>query len=207
MNKFNLVIVDLQYDFADSCGSMYVNGACDLPDKIGKFIERNRDNIDRVIFTVDWHIPKHPSFTEQGGPWPPHCIEHSRGASISQDLINKINSLGLVMDFIEKGYLEEEYGAFENIQYKWNKYLYMDSYYYVLSNKYYDSSISIYSPDKKLDFVVCGLCGDYCVMETMKNLMKEPNFTVKAYNDGILSIDGGEKFENFVKENNIEIVE
>ena len=206
MNKFNLVIVDLQYDFYDSCGSMTVPGACDLPEKIGKFIEEHKDEIDRVIFTLDWHYPSHDSFEEYGGQWPTHCVQYTKGASLPTDLIKKIHDLKIVTQFIEKGHFAEEYGAFENIKRRWDKYGLEKSNVFNLSSKFNDSSIAIASVDRKLDFVVCGLCGDYCVMETMKNLMKEPNFTVKAYKEGTLSIDGGEKFDKFIEENNIEIV-
>ena len=34
-----------------------------------------------VVFTRDWHPPRHASFTEQGGPWPSHCVSGSRGAA------------------------------------------------------------------------------------------------------------------------------
>ncbi|MCH5167360.1 MAG: isochorismatase family protein [Erysipelotrichales bacterium] len=207
MNKFNLVIVDLQYDFYDSCGSMTVPGACNLPEKIGKFIEEHKDEINRVIFTLDWHYPSHSSFEENGGKWPTHCVQYTKGASLPSELVNKISNLGLHIQFIEKAHYEEEYGAFENIQYRWNKYDIESSNYYRLFNRFDDSCIAISAPDKRMDFVVCGLCGDYCVMETMKNLMKEPNFTIKAYKEGILSMDNGEKFDKFIEENNIEVVE
>lgn len=208
MSKFNLVIVDLQYDFYDPCGSMYVNGAYDLPDKIGSFIEKHKDDINKIIFTLDWHTPKHSSFTEQGGPWPAHCIEYSRGASLPQDLLNKINSLDIITSFFEKGHYDEEYGAFANINYRsWDKYDLDEPNYYVLANESFDSSVSVYSTNGEFNFVVCGLCGDYCVMETMKNLMKVPKFNIKVFKDGILSIDNGEKFENFIKENNIKTIE
>lgn len=207
MNKFNLVIVDLQYDFYDSCGSMTVPGACDLPEKIGKFIEEHKDEINRVIFTLDWHYPGHGSFEENGGQWPVHCVQYTKGASLPTDLVNKINDLKIATQFIEKGHYAEEYGAFENIRYRWDKYAMNYPNKYKLSNKFDNSSVYISSPDKNIEFVVCGLCGDYCVMETMKNLMNCKDFTVKAYKEGTLSIDGGEKFDKFIEENNIEIVE
>ena len=205
MHKFNLVIVDLQYDFYDSCGSMYVTGACDLPEKIGKFIEKHKDEINQVIFTLDWHNPKHISFNEQGGPWPSHCVNYTKGASLPTDLVNKIKDLGITMHFCTKGEFDEEYGAFSKIDSEYNNEGNLKTF-YKLSNNLGLRKAYVGSKTGNVDFVVCGLCGDYCVMETMKNLMKEPNFAIKAYKEGTLSIDGGEKFDKFIKENNIEIV-
>lgn len=39
-----------------------------------------------VFFTRDWHPPNHISFVSQGGPWPPHCVQGSRGAEFHPSL-------------------------------------------------------------------------------------------------------------------------
>jgi nicotinamidase-related amidase len=39
-----------------------------------------------VISTQDWHPANHISFKEQGGPWPPHCVQGSRGAELHSEL-------------------------------------------------------------------------------------------------------------------------
>jgi nicotinamidase/pyrazinamidase len=36
--------------------------------------------------TRDWHPKGHCSFAEQGGPWPPHCIQDTEGAAFSAEL-------------------------------------------------------------------------------------------------------------------------
>ena len=36
-------------------------------------------DFDLVVATRDWHPPDHASFAAQGGPWPPHCVQGSRG--------------------------------------------------------------------------------------------------------------------------------
>jgi len=39
-----------------------------------------------VYAARDWHPRGHPSFREEGGEWPPHCLQDSSGASFHQDL-------------------------------------------------------------------------------------------------------------------------
>jgi nicotinamidase/pyrazinamidase len=39
-----------------------------------------------VFATRDWHPPDHCSFAAQGGPWPPHCVARSAGATFAPGL-------------------------------------------------------------------------------------------------------------------------
>src|SRR3712207_8780048 len=36
--------------------------------------------------THDTHPPDHSSFVDQGGPWPPHCVEGTSGWQLHPDL-------------------------------------------------------------------------------------------------------------------------
>ena len=58
-----LVVVDVQRDFFDPSGSLYVGGSEVLPEKIAELA----GGYDAVIFTLDWHPANHCSFAEQGG--------------------------------------------------------------------------------------------------------------------------------------------
>jgi nicotinamidase/pyrazinamidase len=40
----------------------------------------------QVFATRDWHPPGHCSFAAQGGPWPPHCVAGTDGASFAPGL-------------------------------------------------------------------------------------------------------------------------
>lgn len=42
--------------------------------------------VDLVICSRDWHPKDHCSFGEQGGPWPPHCVQKTPGAKIVPSL-------------------------------------------------------------------------------------------------------------------------
>ena len=39
-----------------------------------------------MVATRDWHPPDHGSFREQGGPWPPHCVQGTHGAELHDSL-------------------------------------------------------------------------------------------------------------------------
>ncbi|MHA2394674.1 MAG: isochorismatase family protein [Promethearchaeota archaeon] len=39
-----------------------------------------------IYATRDWHPPNHISFKTQGGPWPEHCIQNTKGSEFHEDL-------------------------------------------------------------------------------------------------------------------------
>ena len=49
---------------------------------------------------------------------------------------------------------------------------------------------------------MCGLAGDYCVMETTKNLLEIPEIhgEIMLFLPGIRSIDGGTKLKTWAEE-------
>lgn len=73
-----LLIVDVQGDFMD--GSLSVPGWEKAFDNIEDVI-RNGGH-DLLIASRDWHPADHCSFTEQGGPWPAHCVQGTPGAEL-----------------------------------------------------------------------------------------------------------------------------
>ena len=95
-----------------------------------------------------------------------------------------------------------EYGAFEKI----GTYAYDDgSLDIITNNKMNNSPVHI----KNTDIIVCGIAGDYCVMNTIKNLLKYKgplDLNISIYKDGIASIDGGKALDEFVKENNLKYI-
>ena len=201
---FNLVVVDMQYDFCDPEGTMYVDGASKLAEKIAQFIGINKyDRISNIIFTRDSHSLSHCSLQRNGGQWPNHCIAGTIGEGIPVNLIEACwfdNETYKPYSIFNKGEYNssEEYGAFNSI---------------ITHNTDGRTWYSLEGHSSRIDiitntnFVVIGLCGDYCVMETMKNLMQCKDFNVMTIPELVLSIDGGEKFEQFIKENNIKTIE
>ena len=199
--KETLVIVDRQKDFTDSLGSLYVLGAEDTELNTLKYIERNSDRIKEVIFTVDWHLPSDKSFERNGGTWPDHCLQFSEGAGISDVLYKACIEHNIPIQIFRKGEVSthEEYGAFEIMsRYGDNLVLF--------NNCIMDSCVQVTTNN----VVVCGLAGDYCVKETIKNLLEHSKttglFNVSVFKDGISSIDGAETLERFINENNLNVV-
>lgn len=70
-----LVVVDPQNDFCPG-GALAVSGG----DRIFGPINRVMPLFPIVFATQDWHPANHRSFREQGGPWPVHCVQGTRGA-------------------------------------------------------------------------------------------------------------------------------
>src|SRR3954470_7651240 len=79
-----LVVVDYQNDFASPDGALSVAGGDALAGRINDLIRSG--DYDLVVATRDWHPANHGSFTEQGGTWPVHCVQGTRGAELHPSL-------------------------------------------------------------------------------------------------------------------------
>ena len=178
-----LVIVDFQYDFADSNGSLYVKGAEEAQKNVVELIRKG--GFDQVILTRDWHKTCDKSFKDNGGIWPVHCVEDTPGAQVMDEIINALNEVGANYVYSNKGTNPdvEEYGAFSSI------------------TRNEDNTVTLHNVDDNhkitltahAEVIVCGIAGDYCVYETTKNLVDCGLFNVSLYLPGIASIDGGAK--------------
>ncbi|WP_434341811.1 isochorismatase family protein [Mycoplasma putrefaciens] len=80
MNKA-LIIVDYQYDFACSNGSLYVKGAEELSNKIFELSKKRKQQGWIVVATKDWHPKNHCSFNQ----WPSHCVQNTKGSELYFD--------------------------------------------------------------------------------------------------------------------------
>lgn len=186
-----LVIVDCQNDFIT--GTMSVKGAKTAVEEIKKFIKKYKDNLDKIIFTVDWHPYNHMSFKRSGGQFPSHCVQYTPGACIEPKLLKYVQSLNIDYEVSQKGTIEEveQCGAFDEIEFVTDE----------LGQRYYfDSIVTV---DANTDFVVCGIAGDYCVKSTIQNMI-DNDITPKVFCPGIASTDGGKVFSDFIKENKLE---
>lgn len=190
--EITLVVVDCQYDFCNPAGTLYVEGAETAVSHILDFINTH-DELSEVIFTVDWHQAKDASFTSQGGPWPPHCIAFAKGSQIDDRLVQACLDREIPYRVIRKGEVieTEEYGAFQHIE------------------KLPDGSFRLSTMTDEVTcaghrMVICGVAGDYCVLETLRNLLNG-GLTVDVFARGIASIDGGRKLNDFVRERNLSL--
>lgn len=82
-----LVVVDVQNDFADPNGNLYVSDGESVVPVVNAEIARARSAGARVIYTADWHPPSTPHFAKDGGIWPVHCVGDTWGSDFHPDLI------------------------------------------------------------------------------------------------------------------------
>jgi len=85
--KTALVIVDLQNDFADPRGSLYVQGGEQVIPVANEERARARAAGSQVFFTQDWHPAHTPHFSQDGGIWPVHCVQGTWGAAFSPGVV------------------------------------------------------------------------------------------------------------------------
>lgn len=81
-----LLLVDPQNDFFQG-GAMGGPEGDHLIPVINAYIKHFSRHGWPILSTRDWHSPNHCSFIEQGGPYPPHCVQGSRGAQFHSDLV------------------------------------------------------------------------------------------------------------------------
>ena len=174
-----MVVVDLQKDFID--GNLPATDGT----RVVEPIKSKLTAFDRVYFTLDWHPWNHCSFKANGGIWPQHCVRYTVGAALPDGILDNLNIDNV--EFLPKGMAQdkEEYGQFEN-------------------TKADDQDLFV-KGDK---VVVCGIAAEYCVLETLKNLVRlsnEVGFELSVYLEGVASIESNEPLVTYMNENNIKI--
>jgi nicotinamidase/pyrazinamidase len=82
-----LVVVDVQHDFAHPDGSLHVAGGDAVVGAVNREVAAAREAGALVVYTQDWHPPRTPHFTTDGGVWPVHCVRDTWGAALHDDLV------------------------------------------------------------------------------------------------------------------------
>jgi len=160
--KSALVLVDIQNDFCPG-GALAVGEG----DQIVEVVNRLMPLFPLVISTQDWHPAGHISFEAQGGPWPPHCVQGTRGAELHPALntqpiahyLRKASSPG-----------KDDYSEFEG---KDDRGRSLDQ--------------VLRSQDVKRIFAV-GLATDYCVLATVLDGLKL-GYEVVAVTDAMRAVN------------------
>jgi nicotinamidase/pyrazinamidase len=80
--KTALVVVDVQNDFADRKGNLYVTGGEQVIPLINQEVDLATAADAFVVYTQDWHPPATPHFQKDGGIWPVHCVGATWGAAL-----------------------------------------------------------------------------------------------------------------------------
>lgn len=195
MKKKILVIVDAQYDFAHEDGTLYVHGANVSVKKIIKFMADHKDEIELVVFTMDNHPKDHCSLKINGGVWPEHCMQGTDGQKILSELIEACDKNGLPYKNLKKGEKADvlDYTAFSHSRKVGNAVILKSS----------TDTLTVYN-DK---FIVCGFAGDYCVKDSVADLIPVVGAeNIEIFREGVADIDDGTIFNDFIKENNLTII-
>jgi nicotinamidase/pyrazinamidase len=153
-----LLVIDFQNDFC-SGGALAVPGGDSIASRVEELIDSGR--FDLVVATRDWHPPGHRSFAEQGGPWPPHCLQDSRGAELHPAVAARVDIV------VNAGYLKEleGYSGFE------------------------ETNLAAVLEEHGIEAVtLVGLATDYCVRETALDALRQ-GFRVTVDRRGVRGID------------------
>lgn len=80
-----LLIVDMQNDFLPG-GNLAVPRGDEAVPVLNRYLKFFTSQNLPVYATCDWHPEQHCSFKAQGGSWPPHCVQGTRGAEFAAAL-------------------------------------------------------------------------------------------------------------------------
>ena len=147
-----LLVVDVQHDFADPVGNLYVRGAEEIVPVANAEIAAAVDAGADVIYTQDWHPASTPHFEKDGGVWPVHCVHDTWGAAFHEGL--RVEASAPV---IRKGTGGEDgYSAFSVRDPR--------------SGEAWETTLGAELRERLIKrLVVCGLTTDYCVVETVSD--------------------------------------
>ncbi len=84
-SKDALIITDIQIDFLPK-GALPVKDGDQIIPLLNDYAKLFKAANAKLFASRDWHPADHISFTAQGGPWPPHCVQETEGAKFSPDL-------------------------------------------------------------------------------------------------------------------------
>jgi nicotinamidase/pyrazinamidase len=156
-----LLITDIQNDFLPG-GALPVSGGDQIIPVLNEFARRFKDGDATVFASKDWHPPNHCSFKQQGGPWPPHCVQETNGAKFSPLLKLPKNA---VVVFKAADPMRESYSVFDGTNF---------------AEELKERGIK--------RFFIGGLATDYCVVNTVLDARKLGYETVVLM-DAVRGID------------------
>lgn len=82
-----LIVVDIQNDFADPGGNLYVRDGEQVVPLANRQVEAALAAGAPVFYSQDWHPEHTPHFARDGGTWPVHCVQDTRGAELHPGLL------------------------------------------------------------------------------------------------------------------------
>lgn len=182
-----LLLVDVQYDFIN--GSLAVSGAPAVMDSLAAYIaEQPAGTFSQIVMTADFHPYNHSSFKDNGGMWPVHCVAYSHGASIYQPVFEAVNKQIPCSPVLTKG---------DNVA--------VDEYSIMANADSAKKLLRIIEENGIQEIYVAGLCGDYCVGNSIKDLVQAGHGEkIRVLTRFIGNIDDGTTLRNIIKDNNLQ---
>jgi nicotinamidase/pyrazinamidase len=166
-----LLVVDMQNDFADPSGSLYVKAADEIFPVVNRELARAERAGALVVYTQDWHPETTPHFKKDGGIWPVHCVKGSWGAQFSPSL-SRLEEAAV----IRKGQNGEDgYSGF--------------SYRDPVDDRIGKTGLEDILRRRGIRrVVVAGLATDYCVKETALDAL-DAGFEAVVLRDSVRAVD------------------
>ncbi len=167
--KTALIVTDVQNDFADRRGSLYVSGGKDIIPMVDREIDRATHGGAFVVYTQDWHPQSTPHFKKDGGIWPVHCVHGSWGAAFHPELVVK-------GEVVRKGTGGEDgYSGFTVRD--------------PTSGEREATGLEALLRERGIErIVLVGLATDYCVKETALDALRM-GFATVVLEDGVRAVD------------------
>jgi len=164
-----LIVVDVQNDFADPKGSLYVKRGEEIVPRVSAEAWTAIRAGAFVAYTQDWHPESTPHFEKDGGIWPVHCVQHTWGAALHE-------TLAVDGPVVRKGANGEDgYSAFTMRD--------------PVSGDTTPTELESLLRQRAIRSVVaCGLATDYCVRATAIDAIRL-GFDTFVLADGIRSVD------------------
>lgn len=176
-----LLIVDPQNDFID--GTLAVAGAEERMKALAEALKAEAE-YDWIGITLDSHPMNHCSFKNNGGIWPVHCVCQEEGWKLPTYLEEALRTRPDVRYF-RKGTLadKEEYSIFDNAE----------------DGSNLREQLIALTKEETVCIELCGIAGDYCVLETLQGLRTFVDDTcIQVRLEFTASIDGGEKLKTYL---------
>ena len=80
-----LLIIDVQVDFCPG-GALPIPAGDQVVLVLNRWIDAAAQVSIPIYLSRDWHPKHHPSFAEEGGLWPVHCLQDTPGAAFHPGL-------------------------------------------------------------------------------------------------------------------------
>lgn len=185
-----LIIVDPQVDF--TTGSLAVANGPAAMETLAQALKGDAlANYTHIVVTQDFHPTDHSSFVDNGGTWPAHCVQGTDGVNVYPMLQEVLEGLDMKVEYLHKGDIaeKEEYSILQNE---------------VSGARVKELTIS----DGFTGIDVCGIASDFCVLETLKDLVQiYPAEKIRVVMNCVAAVADEEVLPAFMNEKGIEAIE